>query len=247
MTWFEPNQGAVVRPAEIGTRTAGTGNAGWIVSRTPTTIIDSGVFRVQGGPRPQPRTKDAGVEEPRAAEPAPAPSVGPQPPTLPPNALEPPAESLADVEVPHQPPMDAARAAELDRMLLEMGHVRGRLLRQAEQQLVALAGRIARRVIGRELACDPKILQALASEGIEALVARDQITVRLGQGLDEATFESIRDRLQAQSPGCRVLSDPSLGPGGCVVETELVRVDESLDVRLANVMSAWVHREERAT
>jgi flagellar assembly protein FliH len=115
---------------------------------------------------------------------------------------------------------------------------RVRVLGQAESQLIELAVAIARRVIGRELADDPTLLADLASEGIEALGAKERLVVRVGDIDDDAGIDAIRARLTARAPQCQVVHDPTLPRGGCIVETEYGTVDESLEARLASVVDA---------
>jgi len=151
---------------------------------------------------------------------------------------------------PHPPTIHAAfivnhgqaRLTELiDRLGTSIDQLAGervRVLGRAERDLVELSAAIARRVVGRELTVDPSLLAELASEGIDALGPKERIVVRLGEIDDDAAFEAIRARLTARAPQCQVIRDPSLPRGGCVVETEYGSVDESLEERLGNVMSA---------
>ncbi|HEX4335184.1 MAG TPA: FliH/SctL family protein [Polyangiaceae bacterium] len=107
----------------------------------------------------------------------------------------------------------------------------------AENRLVDLAMMVARRVIAREVSLDPQIVVGLVREGMSALGERDQIVVRVG-----TFFRDMREELQQKLGGsklrCEVVIDPSLGRSGCVVETDLGRVDESVDARLENALEA---------
>ncbi|MBI5537743.1 MAG: hypothetical protein HY898_33775 [Deltaproteobacteria bacterium] len=206
----------------------------WIVAQSAESTVQSGIFPLRGN----------------AAQPAPSPVEHHEPEPAPIHPM-PAAESMRPPEhVSFVPPTpmassqpDPALSEALERCIADLVHVRTRVLKQSEQQLVALAARIARRVIGREIAEDPRILMDLATEGIEALVSRDQTTVRVGDWMDERAFESFRARLQAQRPGCRVVQDSSIGPGGCIVETDMGKVDESVDTRLANVLAGLPTQE----
>ncbi len=132
----------------------------------------------------------------------------------------------------------------LEEAILSLHAERQRVLRQSEQQLVKLAGKIARKVIGREIAIDPTVVFALASEGITALNERERVRVRIGTAVDDDILRASLERLKAQVPQCEVVVDPSLGVGGCVVETEMGRVDESVDSRLDNIMNALLMASE---
>jgi hypothetical protein len=152
---------------------------------------------------------------------------------------------------PHLPGATAFLAAEaaagarleatisaLEKSVEELSLLRGRLMEETEEQLVALAAMIAKRVIGREVSLDPEILLTLAAEGIDALGDRDRVVVRFGFLDRDDLLASMVERLKRRAPRCEVLQDPSLGSGQCVVESEFGQVDESVDTRLDNVLRA---------
>ena len=249
MTWFENQRDFTQRPAVFADRSAARKRAmEWVQqAKIAAPVAVSGIF---------PRRVVPGADADRRSEP-------PAPVAVPLHAVHPvrtDSESrdsseaagadsdTSDAPVASAPPsLDPQLMERLEQSLADVAQVRERLLRASEHQLVALAARIARRVIARELSEDPKILLALATEGIEALVTRDLVTVRIGGWLQEDAFESLRARLQAQCPGCRIIQDPDLGVGACVVETDLGKVDESLDARLANVVSAILPDAQEGT
>jgi flagellar assembly protein FliH len=114
----------------------------------------------------------------------------------------------------------------------------------AERRLVDLAILVARRVIAREVSLDPAVVVGLVREGMAALGERDRVVVRVG-----TFFRDARDELQRQLSTsklrCDVVVDLSLGRAGCVVETDLGRVDESIDARLANLLEALLEGSKR--
>jgi vacuolar-type H+-ATPase subunit E/Vma4 len=115
----------------------------------------------------------------------------------------------------------------------------------AERRLVDLAMLVARRVIAREVSLDPGLIVGLVREGMAALGERDRIVVRVG-----TFYREMRDELQQKLGSgklrCEVVIDPSLGRSGCVVETDLGRVDESVDARLENLIEALSAGSKRA-
>jgi flagellar assembly protein FliH len=108
---------------------------------------------------------------------------------------------------------------------------RAEQLLRAESQLVDLAIAIARRVIAREVSLDPSIVRGLVREGLGALGDRDQVVVRVGTFFSEAVDE-LKAELVDEHLDARVVVDPALAHCGCVVETKLGEVDESIDERL---------------
>jgi len=157
--------------------------------------------------------------------------------------MAPPLESLRVPSAPSEPPGPPPElVAAFGTALEELAAARARLLFETREQLAELAGLIARRVIARELALDPRLVVGLVQEGLEALGAYDQVTVRLG-----AWFESARDdlsaRLRSRGIALEIVLDPTLPPDGCVVETELGRVDESLETRLDHLLRGLASEE----
>jgi flagellar assembly protein FliH len=94
-------------------------------------------------------------------------------------------------------------------------------------------------VIGREVSVEPRIVLALVQEGLDALGQYDRIQVRLG-----ADFQSVKDELSQRLKGrgveYDVFIDPDLPPYGCVVETDLGRVDESIETRLEQLFQGLI-------
>jgi hypothetical protein len=195
------------------------------------------------------------VEEPRPGAhesarkrftlpPAPRPSERPRAPSIVPVVAAPIAPAPAPQPEPAPPTRPSAeeeeRLAALRQALADIGSLREVIFSQTERQLVELAVTIARQVIAREVATDPSVLVELAREGIKALDERDKIVVRFGAALDDGLREAFTEALRKDAPRCEVVIDPSLGPRECIVETELGRVDESIESRLYHVLEALV-------
>lgn len=108
-------------------------------------------------------------------------------------------------------------------------------LRAVEEQAVALALVVARRVLAREVSLDPTVVRALVREGLEALAESDRVIVRVGSFFGEAR-ELLEADLRRARVRAEVLVDPGLGETGCLVETELGSVDESIETRLSNLL-----------
>lgn len=145
----------------------------------------------------------------------PAPVVAPQP--------EPPPELLEGFA-------DAIEA---------LAEARRKVLVESTQDLVKLTGLIAKRVIGREVSVDPKLVLGLVQEGLEALGQYDRIHVRLGPEF-ESVKQDLTTKLRSRGVEYEVVLDPDLPPYGCVVETDLGHVDESLDARLEQLLRGLI-------
>jgi hypothetical protein len=123
--------------------------------------------------------------------------------------------------------------------------VREQQFSDAERRLVDLAMLVARRVIAREVSLDPGLVVGLVREGMAALGERDRIVVRVGTFYREMRDE-LQQKLGSTKLRCDVVIDPSLGRSGCIVETDLGRVDESVDARLENLIEALSAGSKRA-
>jgi hypothetical protein len=111
------------------------------------------------------------------------------------------------------------------------------MLYGAEQRLIELATLIARRVIGRELATQPDLVADLVREGIDALAASDKIRVQLGTGFAVVAV-MVSEQLVARGIAVDLGISSTLSEYGCVVETDIGRVDESIASRLDAVVEA---------
>jgi len=226
-------------------RKAAQGNAPAVFSRKTATqvpkILPPPWLRAAAPPndktdtQPEPSPAETGDPPPAAAQvPAPPPPPAPEPriePPIPDEAQE--AEKAAQRELQA---LQRETLARLAQSIEELSAVRAALASELEVQLVQLAGKIAKKVVRRELTTSPELLLELAREGIEALGEKGNLVVRLGALIDEDTTADFLSRMGEVAQGCKVLFDPDLPPGTCVVEGQAGRVDESIDERLDNVM-----------
>jgi len=114
---------------------------------------------------------------------------------------------------------------------------RSRVLEQTASQLGELATIIARRVIAHEISLNPNIVSGLVNEGLAALGAHDRVLVRIGSAFREARA-NLEQRLADRGAHAEVRLDETLSEYGCLVETELGRVDESIESRISTLLQA---------
>ncbi len=114
----------------------------------------------------------------------------------------------------------------------------------SEPRLVELAMLVARRVIGRELLTQPELVADLVREGIDALASSDTTRVRVGAAFGEIR-DLVLDQLATRGIEVELVVSPHLADYACVVETELGRVDESVEERLNTLLESI--EEERET
>ncbi len=146
--------------------------------------------------------------------------------------------SEAPMALPPEPKLpDPALEKAFRAAIEEIASTRARVLEAAAGQLAALASVIARRVIARELALAPEILEDLVREGLEALSDQDRIRIRVGRGF-QAAVDGLERQLAVHGHEFRVFVEESLSDYDCVIETALGQVDESVEARLEKLLAA---------
>jgi flagellar assembly protein FliH len=110
-------------------------------------------------------------------------------------------------------------------------------LQHWEKQGLHLATAIAQRIIRREVAQKPEITLDLIREALELAAGSPRLTLRL----NPADHVALGDRVTtltsqlARLGETRVISDPTITPGGCRVESEFGTVDQQLETQLARI------------
>lgn len=118
------------------------------------------------------------------------------------------------------------------------------LLYGAEPRLIELAELIARRVIARELKTQPDLVADLVREGMDALASRDKVRVQLGTGFAMMAV-MVSEQLATRGVDVELSVNGQLSDYGCVVETDIGKVDESIESRIDAVLEA-IDAEEDA-
>ncbi|MCU0313840.1 MAG: type III secretion system stator protein SctL, partial [Solirubrobacteraceae bacterium] len=111
---------------------------------------------------------------------------------------------------------------------------------EASADLRTLAVRIAEKVLGRALAAAPELAGDLCAAALEAARHQREITLRVHPD-DLAAVEAARPRLRQlllRAPDLALRADPTVGRGGCVVETEVGAIDARLETQLAAIERA---------
>ena len=117
--------------------------------------------------------------------------------------------------------------------VLSIGNLRQRLLHEAEEDLLKLSVLIARKVILRELACDPGALAGLVHAAVELASDGGEIVVRLNPEDRAAVMQrpEFKELLEGKR-SIAIKGDPTVGPAGCLVETVRGNIDTGLDAQL---------------
>jgi flagellar assembly protein FliH len=120
---------------------------------------------------------------------------------------------------------------------------RGDWAAQWESQAVHLAVAIAQRIIRRELAGDPQIQAAYIREALELAVGQ-QVRVRIHPD-DRESLGRVAGQWLEQSlarASAELVADPSVSPGGCLVETQHGQIDQRIETQLARIEEELTRR-----
>lgn len=125
-------------------------------------------------------------------------------------------------------PLTDARIVDLlDTFVAELARLRARAAERLEEQAEAVLEDLARRVLARELATAPPVLESLLAESLADFGSSTGIVVRV--------CASDAERLHARWP---VEVDAGLGPGDFVVEVDDGRYDAALQTRLEAMLAS---------
>ena len=132
----------------------------------------------------------------------------------------------------------------LARSIEEIGHLRARLRREAEAEMLQLSLAIARRVLRREMAVDPDAMHGLVLGALEKLQAREICRVRVHPS-HAAQLSAWLLPLAGAGP-IDIIADASREPGDVIFETERGNLDASVDSQLQEIERGLTDRLRRA-
>lgn len=119
----------------------------------------------------------------------------------------------------------------------DLQQLREKVLHESEDNLLALALMIARRVILREVSQDHAIVVQVVKEAVRDLNSADELTIRLHPDdhalLTTSLDQALRSELAGISFGLK--PDTAVMAGFCQVDTALGTVDADLDAQLEEV------------
>jgi len=131
----------------------------------------------------------------------------------------------------------------LGRSLVSLSSLRGRIRKDAEKELLALAIAVARRVVHRELTLDPESMGGLIKVALEKLQAREACRVRVNPAQEEAVRASL-DRFSTAHK-IEVVTDTSLQSGDLLFETAHGTLDASIEAQLREIERGFADRLQR--
>ena len=138
----------------------------------------------------------------------------------------------------------AREAKELQRLLTSLAPAVEDLDARLEHELVTLAVTVARQLVRRELRTDPGQIVAVVREALEVLPSSDR-RIRLHLHPEDARIVREAMHLSELEQPWQIFEDPTLSRGGTRVETDVSRVDATLETRLNAVIAEfWGERRD---
>jgi len=125
-------------------------------------------------------------------------------------------------------------------LLVDASRRREQLLGGVQDDVVVLAMEVARKVIRRELEARPEDMVAICADVLRQVVLARSVTLIVHPD-DEAMVRSHEGILAAgldDSASLHIVVDDEVGRGGCVVESDMGRIDARLETQLAAIERA---------
>jgi flagellar assembly protein FliH len=126
--------------------------------------------------------------------------------------------------------------------LEQISEEQDRWLLSWETAAIQLAGAIAERIVHRELSQRPELNVQLVRQALQLATGQPGIKVHL-HPQDAQAFGTGSSPVGANStlPGkLEVVPDPSIAPGGCLIETDQGWIDARIDVQIQQILGELV-------
>jgi flagellar biosynthesis/type III secretory pathway protein FliH len=134
-----------------------------------------------------------------------------------------------------------AGRAEVTEILVQAREDAEQIRAASKEAAIPIARRMAERIVGRALELHPSLIADIANQALVASRARSgPVTLRL-HPIDLAALESERPRLAARLGSAldlQLVPDENIAQGGCIVETNVGRLDARLDRQLDAIEKA---------
>jgi flagellar assembly protein FliH len=127
----------------------------------------------------------------------------------------------------------AAKVVDLEQVMSQLFEPIAEQDQQLEESMITLLEQMVRQVIQRELVSDSSQIRQVLSEALKLLpMGTGNIRIHV----NPQDFETIKTLRERHEESWRILEDASLLPGGCRVESELSRIDATVETRLNQVI-----------
>lgn len=139
----------------------------------------------------------------------------------------------------------APRLQGLERLMEQLFEPIAEQDRHLEHALLTLLSQLAREVIRRDLTLDSSLISTVLREALKLLpMGADNIHIHV----NPQDFEQVKALRERHEERWRILEDDSLMPGGCRIETQVSRIDATIETRLEQAIAQLFEQQrENAT
>jgi flagellar assembly protein FliH len=124
----------------------------------------------------------------------------------------------------------AQTTAQIGALIESLGAELGGLQQDMARTLAISATHLARQIVRAELVTKPELIAVVAQEALDTLLlSAHHITLRVHPADHPFVAQGAAEVLAAR--GARLLSDPSMSRGGCLVESDIGIIDATLETR----------------
>jgi type III secretion protein L len=138
-------------------------------------------------------------------------------------------------------------AAGLDKWndaLAEAWQQRAHYFSQNESELIKLSVAIAGKIVAQTIQADSSTVQRVIEEALKAVRSERRIMVQVNPSEESQARERAASLklLRPEAGDIIIVGNPSVTPGGCIVESELGIVDAQIATQLASIEKALLRR-----
>jgi flagellar assembly protein FliH len=115
------------------------------------------------------------------------------------------------------------------------------LMQSVEPELARLSTKVAEKIVGEELKCNPEVILGIVKSALTGLGDREEISVRVNPVDYQVAHKSkpVFERMVEGLKKFEIISDASIDEGGCVIETNLGNMDARLSTQIATLEAAF--------
>jgi flagellar assembly protein FliH len=121
--------------------------------------------------------------------------------------------------------------------LEQLNKLRRDIFANSEREVIRLALEIGRKVVKREISIDDEIILTLVKVALNRVAGQALVTIRVNPK-DYEIIEKHHSALPGAGPlneTVKLVEDPLIGRGGCVIETEGGTVDARIEEQLSQI------------
>lgn len=114
------------------------------------------------------------------------------------------------------------------------------IIRDAEQEVLRLALKVAEQIIRSEVSLHRDVCLNIVAEAIARVSDREQIIVKANRE-DVEYLKRYKNRLTGMLDGVKsfsIIEDSAVEPGGCIIETNLGFIDAKISTKLKSIEEA---------